>query len=110
MKADLLPKDDVEERHRSVLEEDLGIAISAATLSLGCFKLPPMREPVTSTMDDNLKHTIKKLVSARGDRSFMIDENRRLIGVITLCDIMCQFAPPLGEQPDRWGDLFDNAL
>ncbi|KAL2654221.1 hypothetical protein R1flu_022349 [Riccia fluitans] len=98
------------QRQKSVVEERIGAAVSAAVLSLGSFTRPPMQDPVTSISTDTLEDTIKKLVVARSDRSFMVDDKRQLMGVITTRDIIIQFSPPLGEEPDRWGDLFDNAL
>ncbi|KAL3686181.1 hypothetical protein R1sor_004203 [Riccia sorocarpa] len=111
MKADPASKvNPAEQRHRTPVEERIGAAVSAAVLSLGSFTLPPMQDPVTSVSTDTLELTMKKLVAARSDRSFMLDDQRRLTGVITIRDIIIQFSPPLGEQPDRWGDLFENAL
>jgi CBS domain-containing protein len=95
--------------HVTPLQEDFGAALSAAALSLGNITKPSMQEPVTSRSSDTLKATMKKLFQARSDRSFLVDDNRRVTGVVTLRDIIMQFSPPLEEHP-RMGGFFESAL
>ncbi|EFJ15015.1 hypothetical protein SELMODRAFT_445715 [Selaginella moellendorffii] len=92
------------------LQEEIGASICAGTLSLGTIALPRMLDPVKSKAGDTLKQTMEKLVHARSDRSFVVDDKLCIVGVITLRDIINQFAPPLVEPPTQWSGFFESAL
>jgi CBS domain-containing protein len=92
------------------MEEDLGAVISTTALTLGSVSRPKMTQPVVSLPSDSLKTTMEKLVQSHSNRSFIVDDKGRLIGVITLCDIIMQFAPPLAQAPNQWGGFFESAL
>ncbi|CAK9203310.1 unnamed protein product [Sphagnum jensenii] len=92
------------------IEEDLGAVISTTALTLGSVSRPKMTQPVVSVPSDSLKTTMEKLVQSHSNRSFIVDDKGRLTGVITLRDIIMQFAPPLAQAPNQWGGFFESAL
>ncbi|CAK9863884.1 unnamed protein product [Sphagnum jensenii] len=92
------------------MEEDLGAVISTTALTLGSVSRPKMTQPVVSLPSDSLKTTMEKLVQSHSNRSFIVDDKGRLTGVITLRDIIMQFAPPLAQAPNQWGGFFESAL
>lgn len=91
------------------LQEDFGAAISAAALTLGRFTKPSMQDPITCKATDTLKATMAKLFRSRSDRCFLVDDKGRVKGVVTLRDIIMEFAPPVAETP-QWGGFFESAL
>jgi len=92
------------------VEEGIGALLSAGTLSLRNVSLPKMLDPVTSHASDTLKITMEKLVRAKSDRSFLINKEHAVFGVVTLRDIIIQFAPPFVDSSFELGGFFETAL
>ncbi|MCO5575731.1 hypothetical protein L7F22_029534 [Adiantum nelumboides] len=78
-------------------EEEMSAIISAAALHLKRGWRPRMSEVVTCTSEDTLKLVMTKLARARADRGFLVDQDIHLVGLVTLRDIIIQFAPPLTQ-------------
>ncbi|MCO5574836.1 hypothetical protein L7F22_028629 [Adiantum nelumboides] len=78
-------------------EEEMSSIISAAALHMQRGSRPRMSEVVTCTFDDTLKQVMTKLAKARADRGFMVDQDMHVVGLVTLRDIIIQFAPPLTQ-------------
>ena len=90
-------------------QEDFGAAVSAATLSLAKVQIPAMQDPVTFSSSETMKQAMQKLFRARSDRGYILDNEGRVKGIVTLRDILMQFSPPLAAQPPM-GGFFDSAL
>lgn len=104
------PKGDETPQHFVAVEENLGTAISAATLSVAALSIPKMAEPVTFKAEGTMKGAMETLINSRSERGYLVDERRQVTGVVTLRDIISQFAPPLAEAPNQWAGFFENAL
>ncbi|MCO5549096.1 hypothetical protein L7F22_002562 [Adiantum nelumboides] len=78
-------------------EEEMSAIISAAALHLKRGWRPRMSEVVTFTSEDTLKQVMTKLARARADRGFLVDQDMHVVGLVTLRDIIIQFAPPLTQ-------------
>lgn len=91
--------------------EDFTAAASAAALSLSNIQTPGMQDPVTFSSSDSMKEAMQKLFRARSDRGFIVDNEGRVKGVVTLRDILMQFSPPVVEPRNmHMGGFFDTAL
>ncbi|KAF3783181.1 SNF1-related protein kinase regulatory subunit gamma-1 [Nymphaea thermarum] len=90
------------------IEGDLGALLSAGTLHLKSAGLPKMNFVVTNQRTDNLKQAMEKLVHCRSDRSFLV-EKEKIVGVVTIRDILMQFSPPADANVGR-GGFFQSAL
>ncbi|CAN6446638.1 unnamed protein product [Victoria cruziana] len=90
------------------MEAELGALFSAGTLHLRSAGLPKMNFGVTNQRTDTLKQAMEKLVQYRSDRSFMV-EGEKVVGVVTLRDIIMQFSPPADTNIGR-GGFFRSAL
>lgn len=90
------------------MEAELGALFSAGTLHLKSAGLPKMNFGVTNQRTDTLKQAMEKLVQYRSDRSFMV-EGEKVVGVVTLRDIIMQFSPPADTNIGR-GGFFRSAL
>lgn len=88
---------------------DFGAAISAAALSLDNIQIPAMQDPVTFKSSETMKEAMQKLFKARSDRGFIVNPEGRVKGVVTLRDILMNFAPPVAESVPM-GGFFDSAL
>lgn len=88
---------------------DFGTAISAAALSLANIQTPAMHAPVTFNSSETMKEAMQKLFRARSDRGFIVDAEGQVTGVVTLRDILMNFAPPIAEAVPM-GGFFDSAL
>ncbi|KAH9320029.1 hypothetical protein KI387_021798, partial [Taxus chinensis] len=92
------------------VETDFAALLSAGILRLKNVSLPKMMNPPTSQTSDTLKMAMEKLVKAKSDRSFLINESQELIGVFTLRDIINQFSPPSLNSLNQYGGFFQSAL
>jgi len=88
---------------------DFGNAISAAVLSLDKIQTPAMQAPVTFKSSETMKEAMQKLFRARSDRGFIVDTQGHVTGVVTLRDILMNYAPPIAESVPM-GGFFDSAL
>ncbi|KAL8189152.1 hypothetical protein R6Q57_028718 [Mikania cordata] len=104
-----LHKDKDQDNHE--LNEELGALISAGTLALNNRFEPRMDSPVkTNKESDTLKQTMKNLAEKKSSFSFIVDGCGRVKGMITLRDILMEFAPPCMDSRIDGGSFFDMAL
>lgn len=92
------------------MNHELGALISAGTLVLNNKFEPRMDAPVTNMGTDTLKQVMKKLAEKKSNFSFVVDEGGRVKGMITLRDILMEFAPPCMDSRIDGGSFFDMAL
>ncbi|XP_076924606.1 SNF1-related protein kinase regulatory subunit gamma-1-like [Bidens hawaiensis] len=92
------------------VNHELGALISAGTLVLNNKFEPRMDSPVTNMGTDTLKQVMKKLAEKKSNFSFVVDEGGRVKGMITLRDILMEFAPPCMDSRIDGGSFFDMAL
>ncbi|XP_024980120.1 SNF1-related protein kinase regulatory subunit gamma-1-like [Cynara cardunculus var. scolymus] len=92
------------------IDHDLGALISAGTLALHYKFEPRMDRPVTNKETDTLKQAMQNLREMKSSFSYIIDEYERIRGVVTLRDILVQFAPPCMDSRIDGGGFFDMAL
>lgn len=92
------------------IERDLGAFLSAGVLTLRNPFLPRMDSPVTNKKTDTLKQAMNNLAATKGNFCFLIDEFQQVQGVVTLRDMIIQFAPPSMDSTIGGGGFFDSAL
>ncbi|KAI3774793.1 hypothetical protein L1987_49355 [Smallanthus sonchifolius] len=93
------------------VNHELGALISAGTLALNNKFEPRMDSPVTNTTEtDTLKQVMKNLSEKKSNFSFLVDACGRVKGMITLRDILMEFAPPCMDSRIDGGSFFDMAL
>ncbi|KAF7142948.1 hypothetical protein RHSIM_Rhsim05G0073300 [Rhododendron simsii] len=92
------------------IERDLGAFLSAGVLTLRNPFLPRMDSPITNKKTDTLKQAMDNLAAAKGNFCFLIDELQQVQGVVTLRDMIIQFAPPSMDSTIDGGGFFDSAL
>ncbi|XP_075673270.1 SNF1-related protein kinase regulatory subunit gamma-1-like isoform X2 [Castanea sativa] len=100
---------DNEDFDRSI-EQDLGALLSSGTLCLRNRFLPRMDSPVTNKKTDTLKKVMKNIAETKSSFSFLIDDMQQATGVLTLRDIIIQFAPPCIDSSIHGGGFFESAL
>ncbi|KAK6946272.1 CBS domain [Dillenia turbinata] len=92
------------------IERDLGALLSAGTLRLRNNFLPRMDTPVTSKKTDTLKRAMQQVAETKSNFCFLVDESHQLVGMLTLRDIITQFAPPSIDSNINGGGFFESAL
>lgn len=92
------------------IEQDLGALLSSGTLRLRNRFLPRMNSPVTNKKTDTLKQVMKNIAETKSSFSFLIDDMQQATGVLTLRDIIIQFAPPCIDSSIHGGGFFESAL
>ncbi|KAI9180460.1 hypothetical protein LWI28_005002 [Acer negundo] len=92
------------------IERDIGALLSAGALRLRNSFLPRMDQPVTNKKTDPLKQAMKNLAETKGYFSFLVDDSRHATGVLTIRDIINQFAPPCVDSSFHGGGFFESAL
>nr|XP_023912999.1 SNF1-related protein kinase regulatory subunit gamma-1-like isoform X2 [Quercus suber] len=92
------------------IEQDLGALLSSGTLCLRNRFLPRMDSPVTNKKTDTLKQVMKNIAETKSSFSFLIDDMQQATGVLTLRDIIIQFAPPCIDSSIHGGGFFESAL
>ncbi|KAE8672851.1 putative glucose-1-phosphate adenylyltransferase [Hibiscus syriacus] len=80
--------------HDPTIDRDTGAPLSAGMLRLLNEYLPRMDTPVTNKKTNTLKQAMKNVAGTKSDFSFQVDGSERPQGVLTLRDIILQFAPP----------------
>ncbi|XP_030943006.1 SNF1-related protein kinase regulatory subunit gamma-1-like isoform X2 [Quercus lobata] len=93
-----------------LIEQDLGALLSSGTLCLRNRFLPRMDSPVTNKKTDTLKQVMKNIAETKSSFSFLIDDMQQATGVLTLRDIIIQFAPPCIDSSIHGGGFFESAL
>ncbi|XP_065855028.1 SNF1-related protein kinase regulatory subunit gamma-1-like [Euphorbia lathyris] len=71
---------------------------------------PQVYSLVTATTSDTLKHAMNQLVKSKANVCFLIDDLKKVMGMVTLRDIIVQFAPPCIDSGFHGGGFFDSAL
>ncbi|WCJ40151.1 hypothetical protein M5689_021082 [Euphorbia peplus] len=66
--------------------------------------------PVTARTTNTLKQTMNELVESKANFCFVIDDLKQVMGMVTLRDIIIEFAPPCIDSGFRGGGFFDSAL
>lgn len=66
--------------------------------------------PVTNRKTDTLKRAMENLAETRSNFSFLVDELQHLTGVLTVRDMITQFAPPCVDSRFTGGGFFESAL
>lgn len=94
----------------AAIEGDLGALVSAGILRLRNSVLPRMDWPVTNRKTDTLKRAMENLAETRSNFSFLVDELQHLTGVLTVRDMITQFAPPCVDSRFTEGGFFESAL
>ncbi|KAF6171176.1 hypothetical protein GIB67_027982 [Kingdonia uniflora] len=94
----------------STLTQNLGGLLSAGALRLRNKFMPTMDSPVTNKKSDTLKQAMKTLVESKSNCSYLVDESRHFIGVVSLRDVIMQFAPPGIDSRIKGGGFFQSAL
>lgn len=94
----------------TAIKWDHGALLSFAILTLRNKFLPRMDLPVTNEETDMLKQAMQKLADAKAGFSFLVDKLQRVRGVLTLRDIIIQFAPPGVDSRINGGGFFETAL
>ncbi|KAA0045565.1 SNF1-related protein kinase regulatory subunit gamma-1-like [Cucumis melo var. makuwa] len=73
-------------------------------------KLPNMHTPVTNKRDDTLKQVMKTMVETNSSFSFLVNNLQQAMGILTLRDMITQFAPPCMNSAIQGGSFFESAL
>ncbi|XAR59561.1 hypothetical protein NMG60_11015440 [Bertholletia excelsa] len=102
--------DNEREGSNPAIERDLGAFLLAGALTMRNNFLPRMDSPVTNRRTDTLKQAMKNLAATKCNFCFLVDELHQLQGVITVRDIIIQFAPPSMDSRINGSSFFDNAL
>ncbi|GAV58248.1 CBS domain-containing protein [Cephalotus follicularis] len=92
------------------IDRDLGALLSAGSLRLRGGFLPRMNSPVMNKKTDTLKQAMKNLAETKSNFSYIVDDSQRLTGLLTLRDILIQFAPPCIDSSIHGGGFFESAL
>lgn len=92
------------------IERDIGALLSAGVLQLRNNFLPRMDSPITNMKIDTLKQAMKNIVETKSNFSFQVDDLQRPLGILTLRDIILQFAPPSMNSNIDGGGFFESAL
>ncbi|KAK1352203.1 SNF1-related protein kinase regulatory subunit gamma-1 like [Heracleum sosnowskyi] len=83
---------------------------STETLSLRNKLLPRMNLPVTIRTTNSLKQAMEALACSKSNVCFLVDDAERVTGLLTLRDIIIQFAPPCMDSTITGGRFFEDAL
>ncbi|KAJ0009803.1 hypothetical protein Pint_34706 [Pistacia integerrima] len=92
------------------IERDIGALISAGALRLKNSFLPRMDQPVTNKKMDTLKEAMKKLADTKSNFSFLVNDSHQATGLLTIRDIIIQFAPPCIDSSFHGDGFFESAL
>ncbi|KAJ0076918.1 hypothetical protein Patl1_36449 [Pistacia atlantica] len=92
------------------IERDIGALISAGALRLKNSFLPRMDQPVTNKKMDTLKEAMKKLADTKSNFSFLVNDSHQATGLLTIRDIIIQFAPPCIDSSFHEDGFFESAL
>lgn len=85
------------------------LTLSGARPLITC-TLPNMRTPVTNKRDDSLKQVMKSMAETNSSFSFLVNNSHQAKGILTLRDMITQFAPPCMDSTIQGGSFFESAL
>ncbi|MCH97293.1 SNF1-related protein kinase regulatory subunit gamma-1-like, partial [Trifolium medium] len=69
-----------------------------------------MDSPVTNKKNNTLKQVIEHMTETNSSFSFLMNDNDQVTGLITVRDIILQFAPPCVNSSIGGGGFFELAL
>ncbi|XP_057955728.1 SNF1-related protein kinase regulatory subunit gamma-1-like [Malania oleifera] len=92
------------------IEQDLGALLLEGILRLKNSFLPRMDLPVINKKTDTLKQAMKNMAETKSNFSFLVDERQQATGVLTLREIIVQFAPPCVDSRINGVGFFESAL
>ncbi|XP_020522877.1 SNF1-related protein kinase regulatory subunit gamma-1 isoform X2 [Amborella trichopoda] len=76
------------------IERELGALFSAGALRIKSHFLTKMGNPVTNRLSDTLKQAMEKVAESKNDCLFIMNDGQRVVGMVTLRDMIVQFSPP----------------
>jgi hypothetical protein len=82
----------------------------AGSLDLKNSLTPRMDSPVTNMKNDTLKQVMEHMTETNSNFSFLMNDNEQVTGLITVRDIILQFAPPCVNSSIGGGGFFELAL
>ncbi|KAI9127765.1 hypothetical protein K1719_000758 [Acacia pycnantha] len=89
---------------------DNGASMITRNLHLKRRCVPRMDSPLTNKKSDTLKQLMKNATEGNSRFSFLMNENDQVIGLVTLRDVILQFAPPCVSSSIDGGGFFQMAL
>ncbi|XP_050232017.1 SNF1-related protein kinase regulatory subunit gamma-1-like [Mercurialis annua] len=92
------------------IDQDLGALLTAGALRLRSSLHPKMYSPVTAERSNTLKQVMNKIAESRANFCFLVDDSQRPVGMLTLREIIIQFAPPCIDSGIHGGGFFESAL
>ncbi|RQO95825.1 hypothetical protein POPTR_009G118700v4 [Populus trichocarpa] len=98
------------ENSDGTFERDLGALFAAGALQLRNNFLTKMDSPVTTKKSNTLKQAMKDLAETKGCFCFLVNDAQQPAGLLTLRDVIIQFAPPCIDSNIHGGGFFESAL
>ncbi|XP_061372689.1 SNF1-related protein kinase regulatory subunit gamma-1-like [Gastrolobium bilobum] len=95
---------------KPTIEDDHGALLTAGSLRLKNSFTPRMDSPVSNKENDTLKQVMERMIETNSSFSFLINDNEQVTGLLTLRDIILQFAPPCLDSGIGGGGFFEFAL
>lgn len=95
---------------KPTIEHDHGVDHAAESLHRKNSYKPRMDSPVTNKKNDTLKQVMEHMTETNSSFSFLINDNEQVTGLITVRDIILQFAPPCVNSSIGGGGFFELAL
>lgn len=92
------------------IEHDHGANHTTGSLPLKNSFTSRMDSPVTNRINDTLKQVMEHMTQTNSSFSFLINDNEQVTGVITVRDVILQFAPPCVNSSIGGGGFFEMAL
>ncbi|CAK8569259.1 unnamed protein product [Lathyrus sativus] len=93
-----------------ITENDHGADQTTGSLHLKNSFKSRMDLPVTNKENDTLKQVMEQMTKTNSCFSFLINDNKQVTGLITVRDIILQFAPPCVNSSIGGGGFFELAL
>ncbi|KAG6605070.1 SNF1-related protein kinase regulatory subunit gamma-1, partial [Cucurbita argyrosperma subsp. sororia] len=85
------------------------LTLSSARPLVKC-RVPNMHTPVTIKRDDTLKQVMKTMAETNSCFSFLVNSSHQATGILTVGDVITQFAPPCMDSTIQGGGFFESAL
>ncbi|XP_074310466.1 SNF1-related protein kinase regulatory subunit gamma-1-like isoform X2 [Silene latifolia] len=79
-------------------------------LRINISSIPRMDSPIVHRETDILQNVMTKMAETNTESSFLVDGSCRVVGMITLRDIIVEFAPPCVDSRIDGGGFFESAL
>ncbi|XP_054787871.1 SNF1-related protein kinase regulatory subunit gamma-1-like [Prosopis cineraria] len=98
------------EETKASTEIDNGASMVARSIHLKKRCVPRMDSPLTNKKSDTLKQLMQQTTERNSRFTFVINEKEQVTGLITLRDVILQFAPPCVSSSIDGGGFFQIAL